>query len=239
MALLDDRGRLFGRVNLLDALVGVFVFALVPLAYASWALFRTPAPVIESVVPAEVAAGLADQSIEVHGRHLRPFLRAGVGGTAARFLFASSESAQVLLPALPPGTYDLLLLDSKELARLPNAVTVKPGKVVDIQVRFVTRPEVLEEVARHHRESSKTDTSRPVLVSYEVTQELLGTTKSDLHEGRISIVKGVVRLTANWTANGWQADGVALKAGAPFTLTTPTYVLRGEILDVAGTDAGK
>jgi hypothetical protein len=237
MALLDAQGRLFGRVNLLDALIGLFVLALVPAAYASWALFRTPAPIIEAVNPAVLAPGQPDQTIEVRGRHLRPFLNAGIGGTPARFLFDSQERAQIVVPALPPGSHDLVLLDSKELARLPNAVTVKPGQAIDMQVRFVTRPEVLEEVAR--RLDGAADTSRPVLVSYEVTQELLGTTKPELHEGRISIVKGHVRLTANWTPNGWRADDVVLKAGAPFTLTAPTYVLRGEILGIAAADAGK
>jgi hypothetical protein len=239
MALLDDQGRLFGRVNLLDALIGLFVFALVPLAYASWAVFRTPLPVIESVTPSLLPHGQPNQKVEVRGRHLRPFLRAGVGGAPARFLFDSQERAELILPELPPGAHDLVLLDSKELARFPNAVTVKPGSVVEMQVRFVTRPEVLEEVARTLKAGAAANTSGPVLLSYEVTDELLGTTKPDLSEGRIAIVKGRVRLTANWTADGWRAGGVPLKAGAPFTLTAPTYVLRGEVLDIAGADAGR
>src|SRR5438874_2202085 len=142
MALLDDRGRLFGRVNLLDAAIGLFVFAIVPAAYASWAFFRTPPPVIEAVIPAVIAPGQADLPIELRGRHLRPFLHAGIGNSPAPFLFDSSERAQL-------------------------------------------------------------------------------------------------RLTASWTANGWKADGVPLKAGAPFTLTAPTYVLRGEILGISPTNAGK
>src|SRR5204863_1080697 len=139
----------------------------------------------------------------------------------------SQERAHLLLPALAPGTYDLVLLDSRELTRLPGALTVKPGSVVDMHVRFVTRPEVMEEVARQLKAGGPPDTSRPALVAYEVIQELLGTTKPELREGRISIVKGLVRLTADWTANGWRADGVPLKAGTPFTLTAATYVVRG------------
>ena len=44
MTVLDDRGRLFGRVNLVDALGLGFVILLIPIAYGTWLLFR-PKPV--------------------------------------------------------------------------------------------------------------------------------------------------------------------------------------------------
>jgi len=239
MAMLDDRGRVFGRVNLLDLAVGLLVFLLIPMAYASWMLFRTPVPVIQSVTPSVIPPGMADQHIDVRGQYLRPFLRANIGSARATYLFESPDHAQVQLPALAPGTYDVSFFDSKEIARFPNAVTVRPGTTVEIRVRFVTRPEVLQEVQRTERDGSKTpppDASRPTLVSHKVTDELLGTTKSDLSEGRLSVIEGVVRLPAIWTADGWQSDGVPLKAGAPFKLTAPTYVLEGEILSIAAPD---
>jgi hypothetical protein len=43
VTVLDDRGRLFGRVNLVDALVVGFIVLLIPVAYGTWLLFR-PSP---------------------------------------------------------------------------------------------------------------------------------------------------------------------------------------------------
>jgi len=77
------------------------------------------------------------------------------------------------------------------------------------------------------------------LVSYEVTDELVGTTKPDLQEGRISIIRALVRVNATWTADGWQAEGRALKAGEDFALTAPTYVLHGLILKVETPSEGQ
>ena len=51
MTIVDERGRLFGRFNLIDAGVVFVLLVLVPLAYAAYRLFR-PDPVrIESVEP--------------------------------------------------------------------------------------------------------------------------------------------------------------------------------------------
>ena len=44
MALIDERGRLFGRINLIDLAVIVFVAVLIPLGYGAYLVFRAPAP---------------------------------------------------------------------------------------------------------------------------------------------------------------------------------------------------
>ena len=43
MSLVDDRGRVGGSINLIDAIVVVLIVVLVPLAYGAYLLFRTPA----------------------------------------------------------------------------------------------------------------------------------------------------------------------------------------------------
>ena len=48
VTVLDDRGRLFGRVNLVDASVVGFIVLLIPVAYGTWLLFR-PKPVQDHV----------------------------------------------------------------------------------------------------------------------------------------------------------------------------------------------
>ena len=52
MTLLDDRGRVAGRVNLVDAVAAIVILVLIPVAYGAYLLFRTPPPKMLSVSPA-------------------------------------------------------------------------------------------------------------------------------------------------------------------------------------------
>src|SRR5919109_4319074 len=114
--LVDDRGRLFGRINLIDAAVGAFVVLLVPLGYSAFLLFRPARPAITSVEHAQItlieerAAGgtHVEGKLKVHGTGLRPTLRAAIGShEAVGFLFQTPRTADVLFGDLPVGTYDL------------------------------------------------------------------------------------------------------------------------------------
>lgn len=139
MRIVDDEGRVFGRVNLVDALCALFVVALIPVAYASMLLFRTPKPHLRSVERAEInredrriANGLEiQQKLKLHGDHFTPVLRAFIGDTPAiGFAFEDPTSADVIVGAIPMGTHDLILYDGvQEVARLRSAVTraPKPG----------------------------------------------------------------------------------------------------------------
>lgn len=132
--IVDKEGRLFGRLNLIDAAIGAFVLLLLPVAYASYLLFRPPAPQITSVEPAQLtlieeraAQGteLAGK-LKVRGTGLRPVLRAKIGDTdAVAFIFETPSSADVLFGAVPGGTHDLVLYDGiNEVARARGAVVV-------------------------------------------------------------------------------------------------------------------
>src|SRR5436305_658270 len=44
MAIVDERGRLGGKVNLIDAVVAFLILILIPVAFGAYLLFRTPAP---------------------------------------------------------------------------------------------------------------------------------------------------------------------------------------------------
>jgi hypothetical protein len=123
--LIDERGRLLGKVNLIDAIVGVFVLLLVPLAYGAFVLFRVPAPTIAAIEPTTVTQGQAT-TLKITGRDLRPFLRARVGATESLGFFVESPTrAEIKLPALTAGAYDLALYDqAQELLRVPDAVRV-------------------------------------------------------------------------------------------------------------------
>lgn len=125
MSLIDNRGRLFGKVNLIDAIVGAVTLMLIPLAYGAFLLFRTPIPKITSIQPAQV---IEHQTVTLHvtGDDLRPFLGARLGSVeSAGFLVQSPTVAEIKLPDLPVGTYDVTLYDQgQELLRKPAAVTV-------------------------------------------------------------------------------------------------------------------
>jgi hypothetical protein len=144
MRLVDDDGRVFGRVNLVDALVVLFVLGLIPLAYASMLIFRSPRPQVRSVERAEVnredrriANGLLiRQKLKVHGEHFTPVLRAFIGSTPAiGFTFEDPTSADVIVGDVPMGTHDLILYDGvQEVARVPNAVTRQPAQGAHLRI---------------------------------------------------------------------------------------------------------
>jgi hypothetical protein len=138
MTVIDERGRLFGRFNLIDAGVVIVLLVLVPLAYAAYRLFR-PEPIrIVSVEPARVTVG-HPQRIKLHGEHLRPYLRAQVGGEQAHtLLIESPNDGEFAMPDLPVGTFDVSLYDEvQQVAQLKRAITVAPpaaGPRVTIQL---------------------------------------------------------------------------------------------------------
>lgn len=138
MSLIDDRGRLFGKVNLIDALVGIVVLGLIPLAYGAFLLFRVPEPTIATITPAQVVAR-TPATVQVTGTDLRPFLNATFGATPAGFLIQSPTSAEIKVPELQPGTYDLTLADQGQILVVkPTALTViapppAPSPQIDVQ----------------------------------------------------------------------------------------------------------
>ncbi len=132
LTLIDEHGRLFGKVNLIDAIVGLGGTFLVLIGYSAYILFRTPPPLIIEVKPAKTVEGEPTQ-VTVIGDHLRPFLVATVGGRDAEFLLGSPTSAVLMVPDLPAGTYDVTLYDvASEVARRPGALTVVPRPRLEI-----------------------------------------------------------------------------------------------------------
>ena len=132
MPLIDDRGRLLGKVNLIDAVIGLLVLVLIPLGYGAYLLFRVPVPTITSIEPQEIVEKSA-ATLTVVGQDLRPFLRARFGPfESAGFLIQSPTLAEIKVPpTLAPGTYDLTVYDEgRELVRKAEAVTVVPETAV-------------------------------------------------------------------------------------------------------------
>ena len=177
-ALVDERGRLFGRINLVDAAIGAFVVVLIPLAYGTILLFRPSKPTITSVDHAQMtnveerAGGgtRIDGKLKVHGTGLRPTLRATIGQQdAVGFLFETPSSADVLFGGLAPGTHDLVLYDGvQEVARAKDAVTIAlPPVPVSARVlavgAFIGLDEPTAERLSASAPSSSTDASPTII----------------------------------------------------------------------------
>jgi hypothetical protein len=127
VTLLDDRGRVGGRVNLVDAAAAIVLLGLIPVVFGAYLLFRTPAPTLVRISPVTLPEG-PNQRLEVNGTNLRPFMRVSFDTVpAGSFLIGSTKYALVDVPALRPGVYDVILYDyMKEVARLPKALTIAP-----------------------------------------------------------------------------------------------------------------
>ncbi len=135
MTIVDDRGRLFGRMNLVDLAIAGLVLFLIPVVFGTFLLFRTPKPQIASVtqVPISreerrVAGGsYLTAKLKVRGSGLRPMLRATVDATPTLgFVFETPNSADVLVGLMPAGVHDLVLWDGvQEVARASKSVVIQ------------------------------------------------------------------------------------------------------------------
>lgn len=136
MTIVDTRGRLFGRINLVDATALAFLLVLLPMAYGTYLLFRPAIPRIDSVSPSVItkeerrisAGGRLTAKFKVKGTGFTPLLRARIGNDdALGFVFENPNSADVLVGPIAPGAHDLVLLDGvQEVARATGAITVQP-----------------------------------------------------------------------------------------------------------------
>lgn len=138
MSIIDDRGRVAGRVNLVDALLAVVLLVLIPVAYGAYLLFQTPPPKLTGIDPATLYQG-PNLRVGINGTNLRPFMRVSFDTMQGRtFLIGSTTRAAVDLPDLGPGTYDIVLYDyMREVDRLPKALTILPASstaVIEMEV---------------------------------------------------------------------------------------------------------
>src|SRR4051812_4104249 len=139
MAVVDDRGRIGGKVNLVDAVIAVVVLLLVPVAFGAYLLFHAPAPKLLAVNPSTLYQG-ANLRVTIAGENLRPYLRVTFNGVQGQsFLIGNTTFALVDLPELKAGSYDVSLWDYRQLlATLPKGLTIlplAPTPTMEIEVR--------------------------------------------------------------------------------------------------------
>ena len=246
MPLIDERGRVFGRVNLIDGLVGVVVLLLIPLAYGAYVLFRTLDPTITSIEPAVVTVEetqvLPDGlSLTLSGKNLRPFLKASLGNTQSLgFLIQSPTKGAIKLPKLAPGTYDVVLYDEAlEVARMPSAFRVKRRTVnAKIRVRFLVPPG-LDNVVKvgdlDVGDALFRAEKRAFLMTLDPERETMsanvGWSGYRLIGQALTAFTATIGVPLVQTAAGWRYRDARVKSGAPFTFETNSYVMEGLIID--------
>ena len=138
MPLVDDRGRLFGRFSLIDAILALLLLGLIPLAYGAYVLFRTPMPRLTAVEPSTLVLG-PNLRVSVKGENFRPYMRVSFDSIQGNsFIFRNAGEAVIDLNAMPPGVYDVVLYDvMQERSRLPKAFTLLPTPLPDSTVVVV------------------------------------------------------------------------------------------------------
>jgi len=256
---IDARGRLFGRVNLIDAAIVIVLLVLVPLAYGAFLLFREPTPAIASITPAHIVAN-AGARVTVAGDHFRAHLDARIGDVTATFHPQTTTEAELDLPALPPGTYDLALVErGAELVRKPAALTVvaPSPKMAVVTARVIAFPELLPQLKSGDVdvERSSDDASvRATLVSIgqdrQPTRAIMSTPAGAPREERspersspepeAQVEQNVMSFTATFRvpvvsmSSGWSYHDRPVKIGAPIRFETMRGILRGWIVDVEG-----
>lgn len=258
MPVIDDKGRIFGRLNLIDAFVVVIVLGVIPLVYGAFVLFRVPAPGIASVTPDRIDEGHA-VNLRITGTNLRPFLTAYIGNAASpAFLIQSPTTAEVQTPALPAGTYDLVLYDEgQELARKPAAIIVAPPAraVATVHVQFVAPPEAIAQLM-----PGQTDVPPPqnpgapppglepaVLTAIGSDRRMIDATveywlfskngsgpmdRSFHVPERLTVFTATLAVPAVATPTGLMYKDLPVKVGARFTFESRTGLIVGSILSV-------
>ena len=147
MTVLDERGRIAGRFNLVDVCASIVLLLFIPLAIAAYILFRTPVATLATITPKTLFEG-PNQRIEIDGANLRPFMRVSFDTTPANsFLLGSTKYAIVDVPPLRPGVYDVVLYDyAREVARLPKALRIA-APAADVSLEIMGRFEGVTEAA--------------------------------------------------------------------------------------------
>ena len=127
MPLVDERGRIAGRFNVVDLAVAFVFLVLIPLGYGAYVLFKTPPPTLTAIEPPIVELN-REMRMRIRGVNLRPYMRVSLDNNQTRqFLFKDDTTAEIVFGDIPPGQYDVVLYDfAQERSRLPKAITITP-----------------------------------------------------------------------------------------------------------------
>jgi hypothetical protein len=249
--LIDSRGNLFGRFNLVDVAAVLFAVILVPMGYVAYRVFRIPQPEILSATPGTLTPE-TPRRVRLAGRHFRPYLGAFVSKTGepfgllpvdamqATFLVVTPNDVEIALPAnIGTGTYDVRLYDeAQEVATLKAAFTLAPlpGVTVEAVVRFAVPPGAVSLIAEGDRDRWEQAGSSALTPSEFATMGPMHVTRDQvtLVTPRAQLpgvaVEATVRIPAKTrTLGGWEYKGEWIRAGEMLLFETNRYRIFGVI----------
>ena len=269
MPLIDDRGRLYGRMNLIDAALLIFVLALLPIGVFAFRVFRESPPRIDTVQPASQPAG-PGRRLRMKGANFRPYLRVFVNRTGepfsllarnadlteGHFLIESPAEVEILLPPVPPGSYDLYVFDeTRQVLAHPSAFAIEPptSALLRVTVQFVAVADVAALVKLGDTDLVGTTTTAPspndagaVIQALGVPAKTVSAVFSyGLPSGRGTLaVAGPARtleaqlsIPAKQNESGvWIYRNQPIRPGDTINFETPRYSMRGLVVAVAMPD---
>jgi uncharacterized protein DUF4330 len=138
--LIDDRGRLFGHVNAVDATAAACAVAAIALGVVAFGAVAPRRPVVTRISPSVLRAD-APVRLRFVGHDLHPFLQALVAPhgqppvgdpTRGEWIGVGDTTvAELRLPRLDAGEYDVHLYDrGREVAVCLSAFTIQPPSSV-------------------------------------------------------------------------------------------------------------
>ncbi|MBI3402919.1 MAG: hypothetical protein HY048_16005 [Acidobacteria bacterium] len=252
--MIDSRGKLLGRLNLVDAAVAAFVIVLVPMSYVAYRVFRIPPPEILSVTPRTLTPE-TPRRVRLTGKHFRPYLGAFIAKTGepyslngrlpmdamqGTFLIVTPDEVELALPtAADAGTYDIHLYDeAQEVASFQAAFTLAPLPRVTVEavVRFVVPPETapfVKEGDRDRWEQAGASVLTPgeLATMGPVRPVKDAVTFITLHAHMPGAAfDATVRIPAKTRGlGGWEYKGEWLRAGETLLFETERYRIYGVI----------
>jgi hypothetical protein len=258
--MIDDRGRLFGVLNLVDALILLFLLGVIPLGYVAYRVFRVPPPRIDRIEPASQSMK-PELRIRLIGQNLRPYLRLWVNKTGepfsvtqdtlrmneARMLTETPTAAEARLSEeLTPGSYDVHLFDgSREIATKTAAFSlVSPTTEVEVVARFPVDESIAGLVHAGDQDVLVAGSARfPSTTGYA---RITGVRTLDkpvtafaLQAGRMGLqmparmLEATVQLPATRSENNvWEYRKQSVRPGDPLVIDTPAYVMYGFVVEV-------
>jgi hypothetical protein len=166
MTMIDERGRVAGRINAIDAAAIACVIGALAIGGVVYRSMRGASVHVESVTPHQVVAGQRP-SLQVHGVGLRPYLKAYVVRAGqpfalneadrflqeAPYLISAPTLAEIKCPPdLKPGAYDVYLYDEGQqvavkAAAFEVAAADVPRGVMSAKVRFFVPEETIPLIA--------------------------------------------------------------------------------------------
>ena len=250
MSAIDKDGRVFGRLNLVDAVIIAVIALLIPIGYAAFLLFRPERPSIESVTRVEIgneerrvsAGTILTAKLKVRGSGFNPLLRARIDTIdAVGLVYENPNSMDVIVGVVPPGKHDLILYDGvQEVARAAGAVDVQTSEGPSIRAYgFLT--DLTPEAAERLKPGVATDATVPggyTIVAVGPVRParvraMLGSAMADLplpgkHERAAEVV-----VRCDWPSTlTCSVDGQRLTQMPPIIITLPGG-LRFEIDEIA------